>query len=324
MQTQYASIVASEAGIVTDAYKAADSNLATSAVIKPTLLLGYTSLRVRFTAPAAVGKPAGLFLQPNVLISAALLGGATVNTYAKGSPTALESYTLSNSLLSLAIQPSGATQLTFMPTQPFTDIELVFFSALALGQDIALYEAYSTVAPLPVVLTAFQGKATPAGVALSWQTASEHNSAYFVVERTDSSVAGFRAVGRVVGAGTSSLARSYQFVDATPLAPRGYYRLRQVDRDGTTTFSPVIAVATQLPGASLAAYPLPASASLTVVGATGCQLAILDQLGRTLQRVASPAASVRQLDVSQLPTGSYYVRDETTGRSTRFVKISGL
>jgi hypothetical protein len=322
-QVQYAKQVATQAGIVTDDYKAADSDIASHAIIKPTLLLGYTSLRVQFAAPAAAGKPAGLYIKPNVLIGLAALGGATVNTYAKDGTKALESYTLSNNLLSLSTMPSGATQIAFMPKQAFTDIELVFFSTLALGQDIAFYEAYSTVAPLPVVLTAFQGKATPAGVALTWQTASELNADYFVVERADNPAEGYQLLGRVASAGTSSQARRYQFSDVAPLA-LGYYRLRQVDRDGASTFSPVVAVATQSSGAGLAAYPIPATATLTVSAAAGAQLEVVDQLGRAVQRGPATAAALQQLDVRHLPAGSYFVRDITTGQRVKFVKAPGL
>jgi len=322
-QVQYASQVATKAGIVTDDYKAADSDMASHATIKPTALLGYTSLRVQFAAPAAAGKPAGLYLKPNVLIGLALLGGATVNTYAKDGTEALESYRLSNDLLSLKLMPSGATQVAFVPKQAFTDIELVFFSTLALGQDIAFYEAYSTVAPLPVVLTVFQGKATPGGVRLSWTTASELNADYFVVERADHPAQGYQALGRVASAGTSSQSRSYQFVDAAPLG-LGYYRLHQVDRDGTSTFGPVVAVATPLPGTNLAAYPIPATATLTVTGAAGAPLEIIDQLGRAVQRVPAAATGRQQLDVRGLPAGSYFVQNLASGQRIKFVKAPGL
>jgi len=322
-QVQYATQIAAKAGIVTDDYKAADSDVASHATIKPTLLLGYTSLRVQFVAPAAAGKPAGLYLKPNVLIGAALLGGATVNTYAKDGTKALESYTLNNDLLNLSLMPSGATHVTFLPKQAFTDIELVFFSTLALGQDIAFYEAYSTVAPLPVVLTAFQGKATPAGVALNWQTASELNADYFAVERADNPAQGYQVLSRVASAGTSSQPRRYQFVDVAPLG-FGYYRLRQVDRDGTRTYSPVVAVATQLPGTGLAAYPIPATATLTVTGATDTPLEIVDQLGRPVQRVPATAAARQQLDVRRLPVGTYFIRDMVTGQRVKIVKALDL
>jgi hypothetical protein len=322
-QTQYARQVATKAGIVTDDYKAADNDLVSYAVIKPTLVLGYTSLRVQFAAPAAAGKTAGLYIKPNVLIGAALLSGATVNTYSKDGTRALESYALSNNLLNLNVLPSGVTQVTFMPTKPFTDIELVFASTLSLGQDIAFYEAYSIVAPLPVVLTGFQGQATAAGVALSWQTASELNSDYFVVERSADPAQGFEALHRVAGKGTSSQPQRYQFTDVVPLS-LGYYRLRQVDRDGTTTYGPVVTVAARVSAAGLGAYPTVAAATLTITGATpGAGLDILDQAGRAVQRVAAPGRQ-SPLDVRHLPAGNYFVRDATTGQRARFVKVADL
>lgn len=322
-QTQYARQVATKAGIVTDDYKAADNDLVSYAIIKPTVILGYTSLRVQFAAPAAAGKTAGLYIKPNVLIGAALLSGATVNTYAKDGTLALESYALSNNLLNISLLPSGVTQVTFTPTKPFTDIELVFASTLSLGQDIAFYEAYSIIAPLPVVLTGFQGQATPTGVALNWQTASELNSDYFVVERAADPVQGFEALYRVASKGTSSQPQRYQFADATPLS-LGYYRLRQVDRDGTATYGPVVAVAARASAASLVAYPTSTAATLTVTGATpGAPLDILDQMGRAVQRVAAQGAHL-PLDVRHLPAGSYVVRDAATGQRTRFVKTTSL
>lgn len=320
-QNQYATLVASSNGIVTDGSKAADGLLTTNATIKPTLALGYTSLRVRFPTTAAVGKPAGMYIKPNILVSVALLGGATINTYLNSSDTPAESHVLSSNLLNLKVQASGITQIKFLPTEPFNEIELVFFSVLALGQDIDVYEAYSTAAPLPVTLTAFQGKATPAGVALAWQTASERNSAYFEVERADNPAAGFQALGRLASGGTSTQARTYQFVDARPLA-LGYYRLRQVDLDGTTTFSPVVAVRAELPPAGLAAYPSPAVETLTVTGATGTELELLDQTGRLVRRVPATASPWQQVQVGGLPGGTYFVRDPATGKSRRFVKSS--
>ncbi len=320
-QTQFASQVATKAGIVSDDTRAADSNIATYAIIKPSLLLGYTSLRVHFAAPAAANKPAGLYIKPNVLIGLALLSGATINTYDKDGTRPLEIYALSDNLVNLSLLPSGATQVAFAPTKPFADIELVFASTLALGQDIAFYEAYSTVAPLPVVLTAFQGQATPAGVALSWQTASELNSDYFVVERAANPAQSFEALRRVAGMGTSSQPQRYQFVDANPLS-LGYYRLRQVDRDGTTSYGPVVVVAARVPAAGLAAYPIPAAATLTITGAgAGAPLDILDQTGRMVQRMAAPGVQA-SLDVRHLPVGNYFVRDATTGQRVRFVKTA--
>jgi hypothetical protein len=79
-QMQYANKVIMADGIVTDDNKAADSDLAANATIKPSPLLGYTRLRISFPSVGAASKEAGMYIKPNILISAALLGGATVNT----------------------------------------------------------------------------------------------------------------------------------------------------------------------------------------------------------------------------------------------------
>lgn len=320
--TQFASKVVAQDGIVANDGKAADSNLATNATIKPTLLLGFTRLRVSFPTMAAANKEAGMYLKSNILISAALLGGATINTFYNDGTTSqpLESYLLSNNLLSLKVQASGITKVAFMPTQPFNQIELVYFSALALGQDIEVYEAYSTVSPLPVTLTAFQAKATPAGVALAWTTASERGADYFAVERAADAQKSFQTIGRVRCAGTTTQAQAYQFVDATA-APGalGYYRLRQVDLDGTETFGSVLAVQGMPLANRLVAYPSPTAGPLAVVGGAGAQVTILDQLGRPVQR-AHLSPDLPQLDVRSLPSGQYFLQDDATGQRTRFAK----
>ena len=324
-QVQYANKVVMEDGIVSDNNRAADGNLATNATIKPSLVLGYTRLRVSFPTTAAAGKEAGMYIKPNILISAALLGGATLNTFYKDDSgiTPVDSHLLSSDLLSLNIQASGIRRISFTPTQSFNQIELVFYSVLALGQDIEIYEAFSTVAPLPVVLTGFQATATPAGVRLAWGTASEHGAAHFVVERATADAPGsFRAIGRVQAVGTTAQARSYQFVDVetTPAAQR-YYRLRQLDHDGTATFSPVVAVRAEAVAARLLAYPSPTVGPLTVAGAAGCDFIVLDQLGRPVRR-ATTTPSQPQLDVSSLPAGLYFVQDAATGQRVKFLKAN--
>ncbi|RZK90605.1 MAG: hypothetical protein EOO62_34835, partial [Hymenobacter sp.] len=93
---------------------------------------------------------------------------------------------------------------------------------------------------LPVQLAAFAATAAPnRAVRLGWTTASELNNAYFEVQHSLDGRT-FAAVGQVQGRGTSAQASTYSFTDAAPgAATTHYYRLRQVDADGTATFSPV-------------------------------------------------------------------------------------
>ena len=104
--------------------------------------------------------------------------------------------------------------------------------------------APTITAPLPVVLSAFSGQATSAGNRLSWTTAQELKSASFVVEASADGTA-FAAVAELAAAGTSTLAHNYEYLDASAVAQtasRRYYRLRQVDLDGTLNYSPVVAL----------------------------------------------------------------------------------
>lgn len=122
--------------------------------------------------------------------------------------------------------------------------------------------AQSAIAPppLPVTLVSFAAAAVPnRAVHLDWNTASEPNNDFFEVQHSLDGRT-FAAVGRVAGHGSSLRPAAYSFTDAAPGdAAAHYYRLRQVDRDGTGTFSPVRAVALA-PGTSalqLAAAPNP-------------------------------------------------------------------
>lgn len=98
---------------------------------------------------------------------------------------------------------------------------------------------------LPVELLSFKGQESSNIVLLTWATASEINNDHFVVERSIDNV-NFTAIGSVKGAGNSSRLSTYNFIDAEApaLAAQSafYYRLKQVDMDGTFTYSAIVVV----------------------------------------------------------------------------------
>jgi hypothetical protein len=167
------------------------------------------------------------------------------------------------------------------------------------------------VGPLPVVLTVFDAKTAGADVRLSWTTASEVNNAYFDVERsTDGQT--YTQLGRLAGHGTALVASTYDYLDAGVagrLTGLVYYRLRQVDQDGTATYSLVRTVsltgASQV--ASLGLYPNPAAPTdaavtldlrtlpagaynVSLVSAQGSTVAHYTSQGGQSQALALPAA----------------------------------
>jgi hypothetical protein len=197
--------------------------------------------------------------------------------------------------------------------------DIMSFSTNATEDDLCGVDQMtpSTAAcPLPVVLTAFAARYQASqGTQLNWATASELHSEAFVVE-SQSTAAGdaWQAVGRLAAAGSSVTPRQYHFLDARPLAGTRYYRLRQLDQDGTVAYSPVVAVSANV-AAELAAYPNPARALAHLSGplAAGAtaQVRLLDAAGRCLASLAGPAGQATfDLPLAGVPAGFYLVEWE--------------
>nr|WP_235998361.1 Ig-like domain-containing protein [Hymenobacter sp. BT559] len=171
--------------------------------------------------------------------------------------------------------------------------------------------------PLPVVLTDFTAQAVQNRDAqLSWHTASEQNNDHFEVERSFDGTT-FVKIGQVAGQGTTTSATVYAFNDANVAAKASgpvYYRLRQVDHDGTATYSPLRTVkfqqlATRL---ALSLYPNPAQTSTTLdlsaLPTTGTyQVLLLDATGRTVRTATLGGGLPQPLSISDLAIGTYQV-----------------
>lgn len=92
---------------------------------------------------------------------------------------------------------------------------------------------------LPVELVSFGGKCANNSVQVEWTTSSERNNAYFRVERS-ADLEHFIDIGRVEGGGNSNILLHYALTDTAPLPGLQYYRLTQVDFDGSTqVFEPI-------------------------------------------------------------------------------------
>lgn len=96
--------------------------------------------------------------------------------------------------------------------------------------------------PLPVELVYFRASLTPEKlVNLEWQTASELNNDVFEVERSQDGF-DFTSIARINGAGTTSTKNDYSLLDQFPLSGTSYYRLKQIDFDGSYTYSYLVPV----------------------------------------------------------------------------------
>lgn len=152
---------------------------------------------------------------------------------------------------------------------------------------------------------------------LSWVTASETNNAGFEVQRQDGD--SWMSLGFVEGQGTTDRESAYAFTTGDLAAGSHSFRLRQVDFDGTTSYSPVVEVAIALTeGAELtAAYPNPSSttaaAYLSVANTQNVRVAVYDLLGREVAELFNGMVQSGQrerlvLDASSLAPGVYVYR----------------
>lgn len=95
--------------------------------------------------------------------------------------------------------------------------------------------------PLPVELTKFSVEALERVNQIEWTTATEQNSDYFIVERSLNG-AEWDFVGQVKSAGSSSITIHYNLEDRAFEKTINYYRLKQVDFDGTTKIYNMVSV----------------------------------------------------------------------------------
>lgn len=105
----------------------------------------------------------------------------------------------------------------------------------------SVFGVAQSVSPLPVEFISFTGVALDEENLLNWSTATETNNQFFYIERSDDGV-NFTTIGRKDGAGTTSMIHHYAFDDYSPIEGTNYYRLRQVDYNGATMYSNIIAL----------------------------------------------------------------------------------
>jgi Secretion system C-terminal sorting domain len=156
---------------------------------------------------------------------------------------------------------------------------------------------------LPIELTQFDVNTKGSKNHLTWRTASEKDNRHFDIERSTDGTT-FRPIGQVKGNNKPS---SYQFVDNQPFAIT-YYRLRQIDFDGTASLSNIVSVTQKGKGKALTIYPNPVSNTLTVENTEEDEEVGNFQIINLLGQQVLSGKTGQGLDVSALPQGTYVLR----------------
>lgn len=177
---------------------------------------------------------------------------------------------------------------------------------------------FTVSAPLSVTMDQLKGELNPGShVLLSWNTYTEDNNKLFEVQRsTDGRT--FKVTGTELSkakGGNSSTPIAYSHTDKEQLGARAFYRLRQVDNDGKSSYSNVFFIARQ--GANdlvLHVHPNPTSTQVMIhiAGKIGdkAELQLLDLSGKVLDAVtpSKDNTEMASFDLSKLAAGTYLIR----------------
>ncbi len=186
-----------------------------------------------------------------------------------------------------------------------------FTGVAALTNGMRFTLGTTNPATLPIELLSFDAVQKEHTVELQWATASEQDNDRFTVERS-ADLQAWTAIGEVPGAGNSSTTQWYQLVDGTPLLNTSYYRLRQVDTDGTSTLSAVRPV--HFARSTLAIYPNPTDGHFTVVlPSANTRVHLVDLRGRAVEAEIQYMDQVARIRMEHISAGRYLVVLTTDG-----------
>lgn len=171
---------------------------------------------------------------------------------------------------------------------------------------------------LPVTWMAFEAfENENQEVELHWSTASELNNDRFEVEKSFDGNA-FQVIGEIAGNGTVNTLSDYEFMDTEPFNGINYYRLRQVDYDGTDDYSELVSVFVDVQreyNITLSPNPTFDITTLNIDWERDGDYAvgIFDMMGRNLGVVHSKFSELN-LDLTTLPKGMYIIKIHTGDR----------
>ena len=193
-------------------------------------------------------------------------------------------------------------QVTFLITRVFATSNAITFASKENTQFAppALYLDFPEVV-FPVELLAFTAAPNGKDALLNWQVASERDFSHYVIERSTDGLR-WAELARVPGGRAS-----YAHNDAGALSTAGllYYRLRQVDLDGSYAYSPVREVRAK--AAELSVLPNPFRGAITVTSSVPQTVRVYDLHGRLVAQFQhlGGGAQVQRLEVR---AGVYFLQ----------------
>ena len=182
---------------------------------------------------------------------------------------------------------------------------------------------------LPIELVDMRATAVGEEVLVEWTTVTERGSASYIVERSSDNIS-FSPIGQMDAAGESRERINYDLVDRTPYAGLNYYRVKQLDLDGSFEYSRVVTAMILHSENAIRVVPNPATDRIQILSpkhVTGTAVVeVLDLTGRIVlkRKMNILDDGLLMMEIGELVQGTYLVRlslpDGSAPGTARFQK----
>jgi trimeric autotransporter adhesin len=220
--------------------------------------------------------------------------------------------------------PSGA--VVTLDANPATDGYITLnpgFSAQPGSDFLAvILTPCELINPLPVKLINFDAKPNDKTVTLTWATSIETNSLGFEIERSENGKE-FEKIGFVksdTNEGNSNEKLSYEYIDNLPVEGNNYYRLKQLDLDGKSAYSPIKSA--QFDGENaINIFPNPTSDFITITANDHSKIKNIELISAKGTILYRSKIIENKIDISTQPTGMYFLKIENVNGKVTLKKV---
>lgn len=190
-------------------------------------------------------------------------------------------------------------------------------------EDYSVY--FGSPVLLPVSLLSFEGYHEKGVNILKWQTANEKDNSHFEIE-TSKDGNNFYQIGKVNSKGNSASVQDYNFNDRLPVKGKNYYKLKQVDIDGRSTYSKIISIDIDQTGSFVLVYPNPVKDKLIIDFAkpvTNALVQIFTMDGKLIRNISTgPVLRTSVINAENILRGTYILQitNGTDVHNLKFIK----
>ncbi len=224
-----------------------------------------------------------------------------------------------SSIQQLSENPPGYSPLysTSILAMPYSGADV---AALWVGDESGTKKLFwdKLSAIIPVELTSFTANVSGNDVTLNWSTATETNNSGFTIERSQSET-GWQEIGFVPGFGTTTELRSYSYTDAGLSSGNYFYRIKQIDYNGTFEYyelSSSVEVSTPEVFDLAQNYPNPfkpaTKIEYSIAKAGNVELVVFNSIGEEVgvlvNEIQQPGRYNVNFNASSLSSGVYFYK----------------